>query len=192
MPLPDDYLAELEQRARQFSGAYTGTTGSLAAGCLLLLKELKSMRNDDDDIEPQCVAAMDPQRMEAIWSGIKAQHRELHQRIAGDEEANRQRCYAAPADSDTPPAEQVIKDALDAVRDRRRRYGPPGEHFARTVGMLNALFAHKLREPFTPRDWATIMQLDKLARDAHMPQHDNNVDSIGYTACRAEIDAASK
>lgn len=140
-------------------------------------------RQDDD--EPQCVAAMDREQMEAIWAGVKARHAEIHGGTT-----------ALPVDHETTtlesPAERVLREALAAVQDRRRRYGPPAEHFARTVGMINALFAHKLREPFTPREWGQMMVLDKLARDQCQQQHDNQVDAIGYTACTVEIDSLSK
>jgi hypothetical protein len=43
-PLTDAYLAECEQRARQFSGAYTGTSGSLAAMVLTLLAEVRRLK----------------------------------------------------------------------------------------------------------------------------------------------------
>lgn len=38
-PLADAYLAECEHRARRFSGAYTGTSGTLAADVMRLLAE---------------------------------------------------------------------------------------------------------------------------------------------------------
>jgi hypothetical protein len=38
-PLTDAYLLECEMRARQFSGAYTGTSGTLAGMVILLLKD---------------------------------------------------------------------------------------------------------------------------------------------------------
>jgi hypothetical protein len=38
-PLTPDDLATMEQAARRFSGAYTGTSGSLAGYVLLLLGE---------------------------------------------------------------------------------------------------------------------------------------------------------
>jgi hypothetical protein len=38
-PLTDAYLAECEHRARRFSGAYTGTSGTLAADVMRLLAE---------------------------------------------------------------------------------------------------------------------------------------------------------
>ena len=38
-PLTDDDLAQMEHRARRFSGAYTGTSGTLAADVIRLLKE---------------------------------------------------------------------------------------------------------------------------------------------------------
>lgn len=43
-PLSDAYLAECELRARQFSGAYTGTSGTLAADVLRLLSELSRVK----------------------------------------------------------------------------------------------------------------------------------------------------
>lgn len=38
-PLTEDDLAQMEHRARRFSGAYTGTSGTLAADVIRLLKE---------------------------------------------------------------------------------------------------------------------------------------------------------
>ena len=43
-PLTDAYLLECELRARQFSGAYTGTSGTLAADVLRLLAELSRVK----------------------------------------------------------------------------------------------------------------------------------------------------
>lgn len=43
-PLSDAYLLECELRARQFSGAYTGTSGTLAADVLRLLAELSRIK----------------------------------------------------------------------------------------------------------------------------------------------------
>jgi hypothetical protein len=40
-PLTDAYLAECEHRARRFSGAYTGTSGTLAADVMRLLFEVR-------------------------------------------------------------------------------------------------------------------------------------------------------
>jgi hypothetical protein len=37
------FITECEQRARRFSGAYTGTSGSLAAAVILLIKERKEL-----------------------------------------------------------------------------------------------------------------------------------------------------
>jgi len=42
-PLTADYLAECEQRARRFSGAYTGTSGTLAADVVRLLAEVRRL-----------------------------------------------------------------------------------------------------------------------------------------------------
>jgi hypothetical protein len=43
-PLTDAYLAECEQRARQFSGAYTGTSGTLAADVMRLIFEVRRLK----------------------------------------------------------------------------------------------------------------------------------------------------
>ncbi len=45
-PLPDAYLLEAELRARKFSGAYTGTSGTLAADVLRLLKEVSRLKGE--------------------------------------------------------------------------------------------------------------------------------------------------
>jgi hypothetical protein len=43
-PLTDAYLAECEQRARRFSGAFTGTSGTLAADVMRLLAEVRRLK----------------------------------------------------------------------------------------------------------------------------------------------------
>jgi len=42
--LTTEYLAECEQRARRFSGAYTGTSGTLAADVMRLLAEVRRLK----------------------------------------------------------------------------------------------------------------------------------------------------
>lgn len=82
-------------------------------------------------------------------------------------------------------------DLLDEVRsvvgDRELRYGHPADHWGRTIGAINVLFAHKLREPLTVADWPVFMALDKLAREAHRTGRDNTVDAIGYLLKRADL-----
>lgn len=91
-----------------------------------------------------------------------------------------------------PVAVQLLDTAKAAVLDRHRVYGPPQEHFARTVGMVNSLFASVLKRPLTTSDWARIMLLDKLARDlGPRPHPDNAVDLAGYAACLAECQASA-
>jgi hypothetical protein len=50
MRLPDDYLVECEKRARRFMGQWTGTSGSLAADVMRLLKERKEIMASMDEI----------------------------------------------------------------------------------------------------------------------------------------------
>ena len=88
-----------------------------------------------------------------------------------------------PAFQDHSPAEQLLLNAAAAVRDRRMKYGPPQQHFAITAALINAAFG----TAFSPADWATMMQLDKIARSRGPGDHpDNDIDGAGYAACRAE------
>lgn len=87
------------------------------------------------------------------------------------------------------PGDQLLDTAARTIKQRRQTYGPSTEHFARTIGAINAIFADKLREPLTIADWAQIMILDKCARHQERPHHDNLVDTAGYAACWAECEA---
>lgn len=90
----------------------------------------------------------------------------------------------------TTPAEQLLQTAILTVAQRRATYGPPADHFAKTVAAVNAIFGHKLREPLTVSDWAQIMILDKLARHQGTARSaDTPVDLAGYAACLAECEA---
>lgn len=87
-------------------------------------------------------------------------------------------------------AESLLVHAQNVVRQRRSTYGPPAEHFAKTVAAVNAIFGHKLREPLTVADWAQIMILDKLARhQGAAKSSDTPVDLAGYAACLAEVES---
>ena len=50
------------------------------------------------------------------------------------------------------PGEQLLETARATITERRNTYGPATEHFTRTVGAINAIFAGKLREPLTVAD----------------------------------------
>jgi hypothetical protein len=244
--LDAEYITQAEYRARRFSGAYTGTSGTLAADVLILLKEREAMTAAFDQLEAdnqtlrEAVAARmestDPSDakmrgytpMAASLAGCKpAQeaaarcfdtatdpapteiadsdtsgipedwilrgHRELEGvRLRGDSlravtpdvpPGWKMHTLREPDEADVSPSERLLLDAAAAVRDRRKKYGPPLEHFKITVALVNAAFGTSFR----PEDWATIMLLDKIARsrgpDDH---HDNDIDAAGYAACRAE------
>lgn len=239
MTLSADYLREAEYRARQFSGAYTGTSGTLAADVMRLLKERAAMTAAFDQLEAdnkalrEAVAARiestpadDPKwrghsPMAASLAGCKPAQEaaaRCFDTTSDDEEtdptdiddsgepaipvdwilrgekelkAERERPEPRPlgagvmanGEVDGTPAERLLLDALDAVRDRRGKYGPPINHFSITVRLVNAAFGTS----FTESDWATIMVLDKIARSrGPMDCRDNDVDLAGYAACRAE------
>lgn len=80
-------------------------------------------------------------------------------------------------------AEQTLKSALEAVRDRHTKYGPPVEHFGRTAALVNAAFG----TTFSAADWALVMVLDKVARlRGPTPTTDGGVDIAGYGGCYEE------
>jgi hypothetical protein len=85
-------------------------------------------------------------------------------------------------------AEQTLVSALEAVRDRHTKYGPPAEHFGRTAALVNAAFG----TTFTAADWALVMVLDKVARlRGPTPTTDGGVDIAGYGGCYEEARKAS-
>ena len=93
-------------------------------------------------------------------------------------------------DTDQTPAARLLATAARTIADRRATYGPPAEHFAKTVAAVNAIFSSKLSEPLTVGDWAQIMILDKLARHQGASRSvDTPVDLAGYAACLAEVDS---
>jgi hypothetical protein len=75
-----------------------------------------------------------------------------------------------------------VKDITD---DRESIYGPPYEHFSRTVGCLNALGFRRHGRELSPLDWPVCMVADKLARLANTPDHEDSwhdVQGYGWTA----------
>lgn len=90
----------------------------------------------------------------------------------------------------------VLEEAIEAVDDRGETYGHPRDHFARTTGMINALFTQRVTERivtgqpmFEPEDWAYIMICDKLARQQGAKKHrDNLIDVCGYVRTAEKID----
>lgn len=59
-PLADEYLAECEQRARRFSGAFTGTSGDLAARLLHCIAEVNRLKCEAAYRENRRLPAMEP------------------------------------------------------------------------------------------------------------------------------------
>lgn len=81
------------------------------------------------------------------------------------------------------PRARMLSEVVAITKERGRYYGPPATHFARTVGMINALYGTN----FKPEDWAKMMILDKLARDMERPKDDNCKDIAGYAGCMFEV-----
>ena len=214
MTLSADYLREAEYRARRFQGAFTGTSGTLAADSLRLLTERKTLMsaiadleeqnaalrnavetrlagNDDDAVEPTSIDDPGESAIPVDW--ILRGERELHDeqpRQTGDGVMNAPaaRLYQEPEAQNA--AERLLLDALAVIRDRRPLYGGPREHFRRTVGMINAAFRDVLNRPLTMSDWALIMTLDKVARFLGPTKTSDQItDLAGYAACLAECEA---
>jgi len=211
MILNDDHLADIRRRKNRFMGQWTGTAGSLAADCHYLMEDRREMESTIEKLErenadlrraveerlaawcceggqchPQPVAD-EPASIPVDWilrgdAALKAE-REAP-RFRGDS------IMAAAHDAETTPAEQLLLQALEVIRDRRPKYGGPRQHFKRTVGMINAAFSEILKRPLTEADWAVIMTLDKVARYMGPSKTaDGPIDLAGYAACLAEVEA---
>jgi hypothetical protein len=95
---------------------------------------------------------------------------------------------SAPAEAQNDAGEakhasrvSVLTEAQGLVHgDRCDQYGPPAEEYKRTVGMVNAMLAAKLKEPLAPEDLAYIMICLKLSRQINKPKRDSLTDAAGY------------
>lgn len=214
MILDESHLVDITRRKNRFMGQWTGTAGSLAADCHNLMEDRREMESTIDRLEqenaalreavearlngsaesccdggqchPQAIAD-DPATIPVDWilqgeAELKAER--AAPKFRGDS------LMAAEPDEQAPPAEQLLLQALEVIRDRRPKYGGPREHFARTVGMINAAFRQVLTRPLTEADWAVIMTLDKVARYMGPTKTlDGPIDLAGYAACLAEVEA---
>ena len=213
--LTDEYLAEARQRAYRYQGQWTGTAGALAADVARLLIERKRMEGTITDLEEtnsQLREAVENRMAgrgsmptpDQLFGGgccdggkcqptddagerwkMKAQASAsaYAERLSGDSLLDDQ--------GDISPAEKLLLDAIDVVRDRRPKYGGPRHHFRRTIGMINAAFADVLKRPLTESDWAIFMTFDKVARFLGPNKTaDGPIDLAGYAACLAECEAA--
>jgi hypothetical protein len=217
MILNDEHLADIHRRKSRFIGQWTGTAGSLAADCHHLMEDRKEMESTIETLKRDNAAlreaveerlakaedgcceggrchpaeiADEPSATAVDW--ILRGQREYDAMRANSPEAPEPRFLGDSllAETSTTPAETLLMQTLEAVRDRRPKYGGPQAHFGRTVGMINAAFAGVLKRPLTPADWALIMILDKVARYMG-PNHtaDGPIDMAGYAACLAEVTA---
>ncbi len=201
-------ISELERANHELRAAVEGRLAVAEAACCEgaplcqtidtrgpLADPDREIAEDDELLEdaPRCVAAMDEGAMAAAWDAIKEKHNAMHERI------KEPRVFATPASAEVTPAERLLQTAIATIRDRRGTYGPPRDHFAITIGLLNAAFAERIRRrlaagapPFALDDWPIIMTLDKIARDTGGPRQsaDTPIDLAGYAATLAECRTA--
>jgi len=206
--LTDEYIAEARQRAYRYQGQWTGTAGSLAADVARILIERKKMQGhiaNLEDTNAQLRAAVENRLAGNVVEAQQAPPQDEPEEIPVDWILQGQKeMDAAPDDirwtgdsilakdhEDVSPAERLLMDAIDVVRDRRPKYGGPRHHFRRTVGMINAAFADVLKRPLTESDWAIFMTFDKVARFLGPNKTaDGPIDLAGYAACLAECESA--
>ena len=198
--LTDDQLADIRRRKNRFMGQWTGTSGALAADCHFLLEDRKTMEATIDTLEQQnseLRQAVESRLAGGCCDGGKCQPAREEVAIPVDwilqgEREMKQQPNASPATANASgdnTAEQLLLTTLEVIRDRRPKYGGPKQHFARTVGMINAAYGEILKRPLTEADWAVIMILDKVARySGPNKTADGPVDMAGYAACLAEVE----
>ena len=209
--LTDEYLAEARQRAYRYQGQWCGTSGSLAADVARLLIERKKMSTILTDLQDSNAALR--AAVETRLAGRASMP--TPDQLFGGACCDGGRCHSTPEEQITQasaakyaadrltgdslledqgeisPAERLLLDAIDVVRDRRPKYGGPVHHFRRTIGMINAAFADVLKRPLTESDWAIFMTFDKVARFLGPNKTaDGPIDLAGYAACLAECEAA--
>jgi hypothetical protein len=198
-----DELRDIDRRIQRAGAAncWTGTLGSLAGDARRLVRHIQETRKmsceypvdhilrGERELRHYTGDEMAPSDAMILTEDDAADVAEETDKAAqiGDG-----RVFPEPETAGPPVAVRLLEQATAAVKDRHAVYGPPTAHFARTVGMVNSLFADVLRRPLTTADWARIMILDKLARDlGPRPHADNAVDLAGYAACLAECQASA-
>lgn len=77
--------------------------------------------------------------------------------------------------------ESILEEAQRLTHGTRNKdYGHPLDDYSRTAALINALFAHKLKQPLDAEDAAQIQILVKLSRHQNVRKRDNMTDLAGY------------
>ncbi len=81
-------------------------------------------------------------------------------------------------------SESVLQEAERLINgDRNESYGHALDDYGRTAALINAAFAHKLKEPFTAEDMMLVMIQVKVSRQINKHGRDNLTDIAGYAGC---------
>lgn len=217
--LDADYITACEQRARRFSGAYTGTSGTLAADVMRLLRERKELMDTLDEANKAIRDAVttrlagtpadDPKMQgyvppESCCEGGKCQptipcdwilrgERELQgDRLRGDGVLNAGSETYAEWKPEAFRPKTVAQETLDeAMRAVIDRHAKYGPP-SEHFARTAALVNAAFGTSFTSSDWALVMVLDKVARlRGPTPTTDGGVDICGYGACYEETRQAT-
>jgi hypothetical protein len=190
--LDADYITAAEHRARRFSGAYTGTAGTLAADVLRLIREREAMTAAFDQLEVDNQALRDAvaARMDATpeEDPKKRGYSPMAASLAGCKPAQEAaaRCFdtttdSAPteiADSDTPaiPADWILQGQKEFDAQRLR-----GD------GVMNAAGGSEIR----PGSREFLDVLDEL-RNLHLRKTlDYGVDEDALSNIRSSADVVN-
>jgi hypothetical protein len=85
------------------------------------------------------------------------------------------------------PVENILEEANRLIfGERRSHYGHPLDDYTRTAAIFNAVFADKIKTPFTPEDLMMVMVCVKISRHTNLVRRDNLVDIAGYAGCIQE------
>lgn len=76
----------------------------------------------------------------------------------------------------------ILQDAIRLTSvDRHNAYGPPSQHFARTIGAINSMIRDEyLKKDLPVEMWPKFLILDKVARSMSSYKRDNMRDVAGY------------
>jgi len=178
LTLPADYLQAAEHRARQFSGAYTGTSGTLAADVLHLLTERASMTATIDKLTAENQSLRDAVEARLAGGVIAAEAACCEGGRCHPEEVEE------PTDIDEPETPTIPSDwILQGERELKSVQPKPVD--------IRQLGAGLLADGIRPGSREFLAVLDEL-KDLHMKKTlDYGVDEDALSNIRSSADVVN-